>query len=246
LLLSLETATRAGSIAITRGASIIASSSGVAEESHSISLLQHIESMLKEAHLTFDEINVFATASGPGSFTGIRIGIATAKAFAHTLKRPCVGVPTLEAVAHAAGASAQTYVLLPAGRGEVFAQLFSVDEGGTVAPLNAAEHVAPQHLLDRIAQADSIRWAGAGAHLYANAIKEHAGMLGIKFIDEQEGAFDESNANQRWTLAPVNDLLAENIAVLALQKLRGQDEGMHKPENLQAIYVRPSDAELSK
>jgi len=232
--LSLETATRAGSLALLRGQEVIAASLGVAEESHSVNLLSQIEELLKGANVSLSDINLYATAAGPGSFTGLRIGLATIKAFAATFKRPCIGVPTLAAIALAAGVSERTYALLPAGRGEVFAQLFSVSQTMRVSPLSEAEHLPPDVLLERFAHADSIRWAGAGAQLYSHLILERARSLEISF-EEGEGV--------AWTLAPDVQELAEPIALLALQQ--ASDNERHGAKDLHAIYVRPSDAELN-
>src|SRR5213593_4045257 len=118
LTLSLETATLAGSISISRGPNILASSSGDPAVSHSNTLLADIDELFSRVNLSLREIELFAVASGPGSFTGLRIGLATVKALAVTMNRPCVGVPTLEAIAHSAGSSEATVTLLPAGRGE--------------------------------------------------------------------------------------------------------------------------------
>jgi tRNA threonylcarbamoyladenosine biosynthesis protein TsaB len=243
-ILSLETATRAGSIALTKGASVLASLPGEAQESHSVSLLHNIETLLKQAGVTLSEVDLFASAVGPGSFTGLRIGLATTKALAHTLHRPCFGVQTLHAVAHAAGASDLTCALLPAGRGEFFAQLFRVESDNAVLFLSEPEHIAPEHLFERMGKMRSLRWAGAGAHLLKNKIKERALALDINFRDEESEGSVTTEAKGLWTLAPASDLLAENVALLALQQwLSGE---MLAPQDLRAIYVRPSDAELNK
>ena len=78
----------------------------------------------------------------------LRIGLATIKALAETLDRPAAGIPTLEAVALSGGVSAATVALLPAGRGEVFTQLFSVTGSDTVEPLDEAAHIPPTRLLN--------------------------------------------------------------------------------------------------
>src|SRR2546426_1215315 len=142
LILAIETATRAGSLALSRGAEILSSAEGNAAESHSISLLEAVEDILQQVGVKLNDIDLFAAASGPGSFTGLRIGLATTKAFAVCTGRKCVGVSTLAAIAHAAGESEHTIALLPAGRGELFAQLFAVGDGW-VQPLDNAAHLAP-------------------------------------------------------------------------------------------------------
>jgi tRNA threonylcarbamoyladenosine biosynthesis protein TsaB len=246
LILSLETATRGGSLALSRGDSILASSTGIAEESHSTTLLSQIESLLTARAVSLRDVDVFAVASGPGSFTGLRIGLATMKAFASTLDRPCVGVPTLEVVALGGGVSEHTYAMLPAGRGEVFSQSFKVSDAAPfVTPLSEPEHLPPKVLLDRLSGQGTLHWAGPGSHLYVDLISARADALGYDFVND---ATDKPRGSEyandgRWTLAPFVEQLAQYVAILAFARL---DERGNSAEDLRAIYVRPSDAELNK
>ena len=220
LILSVETATLAGSVALSRGDDIIAAFAGDSGTSHSNTLLNDIDKLLHEAQVDLSDIDLFAVATGPGSFTGLRIGIATVKGLAATLDRPCAGVPTLHAVALSAGASDQSVALLPAGRGEVFAQLFSVTRDGLVTALDKATHISPQRLLAKYGSLESVLWCGEGA--IANSA-----LLETK---------------PRWRIVPPAQNLAAHVASLALAQFR--DDQLLHPDALQAIYVRPSDAEL--
>ena len=105
LILAVETATLAGSIAIVRGEEVIVSSNGDPAVSHSNTLLADLDQLLNHAKIKLPEIDLFAVAAGPGSFTGLRIGIATIKALAATLARPTAAIPTLQAIALAGGPS---------------------------------------------------------------------------------------------------------------------------------------------
>lgn len=246
LILSIETATRKGSVALQRGAHLLAARQGDGHTSHSTILLRDLSEVLTEGEIGLREIDLFAVAAGPGSFTGLRIGLATVKSLAQTLRRPCLGVPTLHAVAHAAGASKVTVALLPAGRGEVFAQLLSVDDDGTVEALDEAVHVAPGRLLEKMKHIESLKWAGEGALLYSEAIRDFASRGSINFQEEAEGGgASESDDDQVWTLAATpSSLLASDVAALALRRFEAGE--MYRPEDLRAIYVRPSDAELKE
>src|SRR5437879_12373523 len=113
LILSLDTASLGGSVCLTRGQQILASVIGDATASHSNNLLRDIDRVLKTSGVTIGEVELFAASAGPGSFTGLRIGLASVKAFSATLQRFCVGVPTLQALADAAGPSTATVDLLP-------------------------------------------------------------------------------------------------------------------------------------
>jgi tRNA threonylcarbamoyladenosine biosynthesis protein TsaB len=220
-ILSVETATLAGSVALSRGDEVIAALAGDSGVSHSNTLLSDIDKVLAEAEVDLAEIDVFAVATGPGSFTGLRIGIATVKGLAATLDRPTAGVPTLHAVALAAGPSPRSVALLPAGRGEVFAQLFSVTKEGLVTELDKATHISPSKLLEKYSSLESVLWCGEGA------------IANKALLD---------SASQEGRLAPAVANLATHVAKLALMKFREQQ--LVHPDALQAIYVRPSDAEV--
>ncbi|MGA9997195.1 MAG: tRNA (adenosine(37)-N6)-threonylcarbamoyltransferase complex dimerization subunit type 1 TsaB [Pyrinomonadaceae bacterium] len=243
LILSVETATRAGSVALTRGEKLISWRRGDAAESHSNRLLQHVQEVLDEGKGTLREVELFAVASGPGSFTGLRIGLATIKSFAATLERPCVGVPTLSAVAYAAGLSARTVAVLPAGRGEVFAQLFEVNGYDKVVSLDEPAHITPQKLLDKYGHLRNLLWAGEGAHIHTDAIRKFAGDSGIAYREVFESTRSSAQLeNSFWMLAPPRVDLAVEVAALAFKSFQAGDD--FRPEKLSAIYVRPSDAEL--
>jgi tRNA threonylcarbamoyladenosine biosynthesis protein TsaB len=220
LILSVETATLAGSVALVRGEEVLAAVAGDAKVSHSNTLLHDIDKLVSESGVALPEVDLFAVATGPGSFTGMRIGIATVKALAATLDRPCAGVPTLQAVALAAGRSEQTVALLPAGRGEVFAQLFSVSDNGFVTPLDQPTHISPQKLLEKYASLENVLWSGEGAIVHKSLIEQ----------------------NPQWQVAPRVSTLARDVARLALIKFR--EQRLERADALQPIYVRPSDAEL--
>lgn len=243
LILSLETATPGGSVWLGRGKLDLATSTGDPLVSQSNALLSDINKSLEEAGCSLNDVDVFACASGPGSFTGLRIGIATLKALAATLDRPCVGIPTLQAVAHAAGRSLATVSLLPAGRGEIFAQMFSVSGDDIVNALDAAAHLSPQKLIERYGALAELRWAGSGAHLHRELIEKSAQVRGITFGEISTGA--PSTARGRgWELAANERNLAKHVAALAEQAFR--QGTLQRADSLTAIYVRPSDAELKE
>jgi len=206
-------------------------------------LLNDINRALVESKSHLGKVDLFAVAIGPGSFTGLRIGIATIKGLAAALERLCAGVPSLQAVAHAAGTSESTVSLLPAGRGEVFAQMFSISAEGIVTELDAVAHISPQRMLERYSGIANIRWAGEGAHLYRGIIKDWRKRLGQPFL-EKPGESERIVAGHGWMLAPRESNLARHVAALALSKL--EQNQLDTPSNLRAIYVRPSDAELNK
>ena len=240
LILSVETATRAGSISLLKGGEELGFVIGNAQTSHSNTLLRDIEEVLQNSKVTLSDVQVLAAAAGPGSFTGLRIGLATIKGLAVTLTVPCIGIPTLHAVAAAAGESRTTVAMLPAGRGEVFAQMLSVPSSGTVVEVDRPAHLSPRELFDRYGSHPAIRWCGEGTQIFRDKIAEWAAQKGIDFSETRGDAIEL--IEDGWQLAPAEPKLASYVGRLAFLKFQQGVAG--DPESLSALYVRPSDAEL--
>lgn len=246
-ILSLDTATEVRSVAIVHGERVLACLGGRVQKESSASVLQDIDEALAAAGVKLGDIELFAVATGPGSFTGLRSGIATIKAFAATLNRPVSGVPTLHAIASACGIAPRVLASLPAGRGEVFAQLLSVESENVVKELSEPFHLSPAALLERAATAweGDLIWAGAGAHAHVAAIRKFAEDKEIVWRDEvvvEDGLNGEKGT--RWMLAPPFASYAEQIAALGLINYRQGSTIV--AEDLYALYVRLSDAELNE
>ena len=239
MILSVETATRRGSVCLTRGNELMASTVGEDMGSHSNTLLRQISEVLEQGQAKLPDVDLFAAAIGPGSFTGLRIGLATIKGLAATLGKPSVGIPTLEAVARAGGASALTVALLPAGRGELFAQKFTVTTDGIVTALDNPGHIDPETVRLKYGTEPNVHWCGEGAHAHRDEISLWAEQNGFSF-NELRAANTESQTG--WTLAPQEFQLAGHIAALAQVRLLRNETV--DPNSLTALYVRPSDAEL--
>lgn len=217
LILAIETATRAGGVSVTRGEKLLSSREGDASVSHSTNLIEMIDSVLKAAEAELADIDLFAVAVGPGSFTGLRIGLATVKAFAESTHRPIVGVSTLAAVAHASGYEGLVASLLPAGRGEVFAQLFCVSDG-SVELKDPPAHLNPQEAFSKYKDNSGVHWTGEGTGKLQEYLEDVA--------------------------ADTSPRLANSVAALALKDYR-QGKTV-APEELRAVYVRASDAEINE
>jgi tRNA threonylcarbamoyladenosine biosynthesis protein TsaB len=116
--LVIDTATRQSTVAIGGGSRIEAESRRLSEHRHGALVLQQIEEVLARAGIERFEIGAIGVGTGPGSFTGLRVGLATAKTLAYGLACPIVGIPTPDALRLAAGPSAsgaESVVVLPAG-----------------------------------------------------------------------------------------------------------------------------------
>ena len=130
LILAFETSAKAASVALLENGKLLGESYQNTGMTHSQTLMVMAEDTLKTAGKTVDDVTAVAVAEGPGSFTGVRIGVAAAKGFAWGRQLPCYGVSTLEAMAASLGIY-QGYVcpVMDARRSQVYNALFHVDCG---------------------------------------------------------------------------------------------------------------------
>ena len=130
LILAFETTAKAGSVALLEDGKLLAESYQNTGLTHSQTLMVMAEDMLKQAGKTVADVTAVAVAEGPGSFTGVRIGVAAAKGFAWGAELPCYGVSTLESMAVSLGVY-QGYVCacMDARRNQVYNALFYVNCG---------------------------------------------------------------------------------------------------------------------
>lgn len=141
MILNIDTSTDICSVALTDKGTLIAhkEKSGINEHASSLTML--IESMMKEQNVAMAQLDAVAVSSGPGSYTGLRIGVSTAKGICYALSLPLISVPTLHIMAEAlfeAEPEAQYALpMLDARRMEVYTQLFARDRG----PINEVEAV---------------------------------------------------------------------------------------------------------
>lgn len=212
LVLSIETATRSGSIAVLRGEAVCAEWRGDESFSHSSELLIVIQGVLDKAKVSLNEIDVFAAAVGPGSFTGLRVGIATVKGLTAALQKPAVGVPTLEVIAF--GVEKPVCSILPAGRAEVFAQFFDSDTDKQSQKIQMAS-------LDEI-------------------LLELQNLPGVSIVaplenhSETQNFIDKENKID-WKIFALPENLAVSVGKIALQR---QMTEVYTNDNLQVIYGR--------
>ncbi|HEX8266454.1 MAG TPA: tRNA (adenosine(37)-N6)-threonylcarbamoyltransferase complex dimerization subunit type 1 TsaB [Pyrinomonadaceae bacterium] len=162
LILSLETSTRSGGVALLRGNEVLAERAGKENSSQSAQLLSDIREILQKNDLNLNQINLFAVAVGPGSFTGLRIGLATAKALAMALKTPIAGISTLEAAASCSEKDGEICVVLPAGRNEYFAQSFKKSGQNDLKRASEIEIYTVKNLIEMCAEKNNSNWISTG------------------------------------------------------------------------------------
>ena len=232
-VLALDTTTRAGSVAIVDGDRTLAEARGDAARAHAERLPAEVLTLLGAHELAIRDIDLFAVAAGPGSFTGLRVGIAAMQGFALVGRRPLAGISALEALAHAASgaldAGARIAAWMDAHRREVFAALYEVSAGppfhaDRLREIEGPTVGDPSETLARW-QAFGVQPAtlvGDGATLYADTIgreRPHARVLA----------------------AP---LLAATIARLAM--VRAAAGTVSGAASVQPLYVLRPDAEIAR
>jgi tRNA threonylcarbamoyladenosine biosynthesis protein TsaB len=227
LILSLDTTTRAASCAVARDGVVLNEERIDPTRQLALQLPGTLRDILDLSAIALEEIEAFAVATGPGSFTGLRIGIATMQGLAFGQRRPLIGISgltALRAVASPAFLGSRIATWVDAWRGDVYATLF--EDGRQVGEPVVA---SPGDLLDAMIgprlMANDITFIGDGAETYRELIVSRLGHA-ARIAD------------------PVVPLLAGVIAVLAtIDYTKGHRP---PPHAIRPSYVRRPDAELAR
>ena len=130
LILAFETSAKAASVALTENGKLLGEIYQNTGLTHSQTLMVMAEDLLKQCGKTVNDVTAVAVAEGPGSFTGVRIGVAAAKGFAWGREIPCYGISTLEAMAFSLGAyEGHVCACMDARRNQVYNAVFYVNRG---------------------------------------------------------------------------------------------------------------------
>lgn len=183
-LLALETATRTASVAVVEGTGL-ADARVLAERerevaTHSDVLLALIDDVLREAGAALAELGGVAVGAGPGSFTGLRIGLATAKGLCFAAGKPLYAVSTLAALALQAGAHGDVAVVpvLDAKKGEVYAGAYRVANDRAPVALADERALPPEALADYVAALDRrAAVLGTGVEAYPDEISARLDVI---------------------------------------------------------------------
>lgn len=153
-VLAIDTATLTGSIALVENDGVVRAESGLyMQGAHSAVIVESIRTLLAQSKCELDSIDAFAAGLGPGSFTGIRIGVAIAKGFGLATNKPVYGVGSLELLAASAlGASGPVVSAIDARRNEVFFAVYSRGDDGALSVIAEPEHREPEKAGARIAE----------------------------------------------------------------------------------------------
>jgi tRNA threonylcarbamoyladenosine biosynthesis protein TsaB len=173
-ILALESSAAAASVALCEDETLTAQYFQNSGKTHSRTLMPLVESMLRNCDVPLSEVDLVAVAAGPGSFTGLRIGIAAAKGLAWPENKPCCGVSTLEAMAYSL--SHMSGVLCPvmdARRSQVYNALFEAEGGGRLRRLSPDRALGLDCLARELANLKKPKiLIGDGARLCYNYLTE--------------------------------------------------------------------------
>lgn len=221
-ILAIETSTMLGGVALADEQGLIAEIRLNVKSTHSERMMTAIDHVLKQSDTGIGEIDVVAAAVGPGSFTGLRIGLSTAKGLCFASGRPLVLVPTLEAFAwNFPYAKHPVCLMLDARKEEVYAAVFRWQDNGFV-PVVSERSVKPEELLSVID--GPVVLAGEGVRIYRERI---AAAIGDRAL-----------------IAPHDKMvpMPSNVAMIGIRKaLQGEfsDVALAEP-----LYIRKSEAEV--
>lgn len=164
LILSFESSAKAASVALVRDGALVSQYTQCSALTHSRTLLPMAEDMLKNAEMTLADVDALAVAHGPGSFTGIRIGVSAVKGLAWAAEKPCIGVSTLEAMAwHGVSRGGYICCVMDARRNQVYNAIFKIENN---RPVRVSEDraIALSELADEVKSLDeSVFIVGDGA-----------------------------------------------------------------------------------
>ena len=225
-ILAFETSAKAASVALLQDGALLGEYHQNSGQTHSRTIMKMAEDLLHNCDLTAADVDAVACAAGPGSFTGVRIGMAAAKGFAWGRQIPLVGVSTLEAMARGAAYADGVYcAAMDARRSQVYTALFQL-EGGVFRRLTDDSAISVAELQAQLAQIEKPKFlVGDGAVLCYNTMGP---------FDRQLIRLPEHLRMQR----------AAGTALLAWQRLQ---EGEVPPaRDLAPNYLRLSQAERER
>jgi tRNA threonylcarbamoyladenosine biosynthesis protein TsaB len=237
LVLATDTSGRSGSIALARGdtndSCEVIDVVPLAGGTFSAQLVPQIAALLARHGLSKHDIGAFAVASGPGSFTGLRIGLAAIKGLAEILEKPIAAVSLLEAVAVGSGLQGSILAFLDAGRDEVYCGDYDIS--GNSARIRTERLIKRE---DFFAEAQRGQLPGSEPR---NALTRQT-TAGETTLATSDRSLAEAAQASRLSVSLVEAIDAGAIARLGWRKIRARETV--SPEQLEANYIRRTDAEI--
>lgn len=175
-LLAIDTSSAVASAAILEDNKLVAEYILNNKKTHSQKIMPMVEELMRDSELEVSDIDIFAAAYGPGSFTGLRIGVATAKALAHAVKKPMVEVSTLEGIAYnALYSSCLLCPIMDARRSQVYNAVYRND-GEVLKEVVAPRAISLEECVNELKlQNEKVLFMGDGVAVHMETIKEMMG-----------------------------------------------------------------------
>ncbi|MBE7044140.1 MAG: tRNA (adenosine(37)-N6)-threonylcarbamoyltransferase complex dimerization subunit type 1 TsaB [Ruminococcaceae bacterium] len=176
-ILAVDTSATVASVAITDGERLAAEMILNHKKTHSETLMPMIDTLFQSSEMKISDIDLFAVSNGPGSFTGLRIGVAAVKALAHACNKPVVGVSTLEAMAYNLPyADGLIAPIMDARREQVYNAVYRW-EGETLTEVTAPRAIALADCLEEFRE--KVYFVGDGVPVYRELILQKLGNLAV-------------------------------------------------------------------
>lgn len=181
LILNLETATTVCSVSLAKDGKVIATKEQDGEYSHAENLTVFVEAVLKEADIIFSDVDAIAVSKGPGSYTGLRIGVSTAKGLCYSLNKPLIAVDTLQYLSlmtsQKLSADGLYCPMLDARRMEVYCAIF--DSKNNTVKSTSAEIIDETSFAELLSE-NVIHFFGNGSEKCKNALESNSNAV---FLD---------------------------------------------------------------
>ncbi|HLS53453.1 MAG TPA: tRNA (adenosine(37)-N6)-threonylcarbamoyltransferase complex dimerization subunit type 1 TsaB, partial [Tissierellaceae bacterium] len=173
-ILGLDTSTMISTCAVMEGNEIIGEYTINQNMSHSEKLVPMIKELLDNLNLRPKDIDLYGVALGPGSFTGLRIGVGTVKTLAHLFDKPIVGISTLEALAYNLPYNKTIVPMIDARRNRVYTGIYTWQEE-ELKTLKEEEAIEIEKLFEILDDYEDIVISGDGSQVYKDVIRENLG-----------------------------------------------------------------------
>jgi tRNA threonylcarbamoyladenosine biosynthesis protein TsaB len=224
LTLAFDTSSKTAAVALLRDETILYDATVNNGLNHSETLLPAIEQACRQSRLKINDIDLFACTLGPGSFTGLRVGISTLKGLLLACGKPAAGISTLAALAlNVAGNAALICSVMDAGRGQVYTASYSYTDNGLLSQVCKEMVIYPQEIMFDTDQ--EIILVGEGAIKYNDLITKKTGKVKIASQMQQH-------------------IRASAVGILGREKFIRNE--LLNPDTFVPVYLRAADAKPGK
>lgn len=235
-ILAIDTSSKNAAVAILENQNTIIELNNDDEKTHSQKLMPMIDEAFKKSNLSLDDVNLISCCVGPGSFTGVRIGIATAKAFSDSKNIPTVGISSLEALAYNLNQDGLICSLINANNGNVYAGLFEIVEGRTLK--SKLNFLAFKDLNGDISLNSLRDFVDVNNKLYSNIYFVGDGAVLYKDLIEKL-------VFKKYLITVIEDQSSTGISIGKVGYTKYKNGEYGDSSFLSPIYLRKSQAELA-